>query len=107
MTAFDNVVAYQEGQGEAKIPANPDMFAFMGGDNGFLSLVGGRAHQALADLKGKKLSVDALTTGYAFVLREMLARSDIAESGSDLRARRRRARPLPGAARRARMPAPC
>ena len=35
----DNVVAYQEGQGEAKIPDNPDLFVFMGGDGGFMSLV--------------------------------------------------------------------
>jgi ABC-type nitrate/sulfonate/bicarbonate transport system substrate-binding protein len=80
MTAFDNVVAYQEGQGEAKIPPNPDMFAFMGSDNGFLSVVGGRDIKTFADLKGKKLSVDALTTGYAFVLRELLAKNNIAES---------------------------
>ena len=80
MTAFDNVVAYQEGQGEAKIPPNPDMFAFMGSDNGFLSVVGGRDIRSFAELKGKKLSVDALTTGYAFVLRELLAKNNIAES---------------------------
>ncbi|HVL35303.1 MAG TPA: ABC transporter substrate-binding protein [Burkholderiales bacterium] len=80
MTAMDNVVAYQEGQGEAKIPDNPDMFAFMGADNGFLSLVGGKGVKSFADLKGQKLSVDALTTGYAFVLRELLARNGIAES---------------------------
>jgi ABC-type nitrate/sulfonate/bicarbonate transport system substrate-binding protein len=80
MTAFDNVVAYQEGQGEAKIPPNPGMFAFMGSDNGFLSVVGGRDIKSFADLKGKKLSVDALTTGYAFVLRELLVRNGISES---------------------------
>lgn len=80
MTAIDNIVAYQEGQGEAKIPANPDMFAFMGGDSGFLSLVGAKDVRRIAELKGKKLSVDAMTTGYAFVLRELLARSGIAES---------------------------
>jgi ABC-type nitrate/sulfonate/bicarbonate transport system substrate-binding protein len=80
MTAFDNVVAYQEGQGEAKIPANPDMFAFMGSDNGFLSVLGGKGVKSFADLKGKKLSVDALTTGFAFVLRELLAKNSIAES---------------------------
>lgn len=79
MTAIDNVIAYQEGQGEAKIPANPDMFVFMGGDSGFLSLVGGKGVNRIADLKGKKLSVDAMTTGYAFVLRELLARNNIAE----------------------------
>lgn len=80
MTAFDNVVAYQEGQGEAKIPPNPDMFAFMGSDNGFLSVVGGRDIKGFAELKGKKLSVDALTTGYAFVLRELLAKNNVSES---------------------------
>ena len=80
MTAFDNVVAYQEGQGEAPIPPNPDLFAFMGSDNGFLSVVGAKGIRGFSDLKGKKLSVDALTTGYAFVLRELLARNGVAES---------------------------
>jgi ABC-type nitrate/sulfonate/bicarbonate transport system substrate-binding protein len=80
MTAFDNVVAYQEGQGEAKIPDNPDMFAFMGSDNAFLSVMGGKGVQRFAELKGKKISVDALTTGFAFVLRELLAKNGIAES---------------------------
>ena len=80
MTAFDNVVAYQEGQGEAKIPDNPDMFAFMGSDNGFLSVLGGKGVKSFADLKGQKLSVDAMTTGFAFVLRELLAKNGIAES---------------------------
>jgi ABC-type nitrate/sulfonate/bicarbonate transport system substrate-binding protein len=80
MTAIDNVVAYQEGQGEAKIPPNPDMFAFMGSDNGFLSVLGGKDIKSFADLKGKKLSVDALTTGFAFVLRELLAKNNISES---------------------------
>lgn len=80
MTAFDNVVAYQEGQGEAKIPDNPDFFAFMGSDNGFLSVIGGKDVRSLSDLKGRKLAVDALTTGYAFVLRELLSRSGVQES---------------------------
>jgi ABC-type nitrate/sulfonate/bicarbonate transport system substrate-binding protein len=80
MTGFDNVVAYQEGQGEAPIPPNSDMFAFMGSDNAFLSVLGGKGIARFSDLKGKKLSVDALTTGFAFVLRELLAKNDIAES---------------------------
>jgi len=56
------------------------LFAFMGADNGFLSLVGGHGVKSVAELKGRKLSVDAMTTGYAFVLRELLARHGIAES---------------------------
>jgi ABC-type nitrate/sulfonate/bicarbonate transport system substrate-binding protein len=72
MTAFDNVVAYQEGQGEAQVSVAPDLFVFMGGDNGFLRLVTVPEVKTYADLRGKELSVDALTTGYAFVLQKML-----------------------------------
>ncbi len=80
MTAIDNVVAYQEGQNEAPIGPNPDLFAFMGSDNAFLSLVSQAPYRSIADLKGKTLTVDAMTTGFAFVLREILARNGIAES---------------------------
>ena len=38
-TGFDNVVAYQEGQGEAAASSEPDLFVFMGGDDAFLRLV--------------------------------------------------------------------
>jgi ABC-type nitrate/sulfonate/bicarbonate transport system substrate-binding protein len=77
---IDNVVAYQEGQGEAKIADNPDLFAFMGGDGGFFSLVASSAIGSVADLKGKTVSVDAMTTGLAFVVRELIARGGLAES---------------------------
>ena len=77
---FDNVVAYQEGQGEAKIPDNPDLFAFMGGDGGFLSLVASAAVKEVGDLKGKTVSVDAMTTGFAFVVRELIVRGGVPES---------------------------
>jgi ABC-type nitrate/sulfonate/bicarbonate transport system substrate-binding protein len=80
MTALDNVVAYQEGQNEAPIGPNPDLFAFLGSDNAFLSLVSQKPYTRLADLRGKTLTVDAMTTGFAFVLREILARNGIAES---------------------------
>jgi ABC-type nitrate/sulfonate/bicarbonate transport system substrate-binding protein len=80
LTGFDNVVAYQEGQGEAEIDRVPDLFAFMGGDDAFLRLVVQKGVAGYADLRGKTLSVDALTTGFAFVLRKMLALNGIAES---------------------------
>jgi ABC-type nitrate/sulfonate/bicarbonate transport system substrate-binding protein len=38
MTAIDNVVAYMEGQGEAPVATTPDLFVFMGADNGLSSL---------------------------------------------------------------------
>jgi ABC-type nitrate/sulfonate/bicarbonate transport system substrate-binding protein len=80
LALIDNLVAYQEGQGEAKVAADPDLFAFMGGDGGFLSVVAAPGVRSFADLKGKTLSVDAMTTGAAFVLRELMARNGIAEA---------------------------
>jgi ABC-type nitrate/sulfonate/bicarbonate transport system substrate-binding protein len=80
LTGFDNVVAYQEGQGEAEIDREPDLFVFMGGDNAFLSLVVRSDINSYRDLRGQTLSVDALTTGFAFVLRKMLAANGIAEA---------------------------
>ena len=70
-TALDNVVAYVEGQGAAT-QRPPDIVAFMGGDNGFLRLVAAADVAGVAGLKGKRVAVDAPTTGYAFVLRRML-----------------------------------
>jgi ABC-type nitrate/sulfonate/bicarbonate transport system substrate-binding protein len=76
-TAIDNVVAYMEGQGEATVSVQPDLFAFMGGDNGLLSLAVLPEIKAYQDLKGKTLSVDAMTTGYAFVLFDLLKRNGL------------------------------
>jgi ABC-type nitrate/sulfonate/bicarbonate transport system substrate-binding protein len=80
LAGIDNLVAYQEGQGEAEIPDDPDLFAFMGGDRGFLSLVTAPPVKRFADLKGKTLSVDALTTGFAFVLHELISRHGLGAS---------------------------
>jgi ABC-type nitrate/sulfonate/bicarbonate transport system substrate-binding protein len=79
LTGFDNIVAYQEGQGEAKVDVTPDLFAFMGGDSAFLRLVVQPDITSYADLKGKTLSVDALTTGFAFVVRKMLAHNGLSD----------------------------
>ena len=77
MTAFDNVVAYSEGQGEAPIGAQPGFFAFMGSDDGFLSLVAAPDISTFADFNGRTLSVDARASGYAFVLFDLLARNGL------------------------------
>lgn len=79
ITAVDNIVAYVEGQGEAPIGPQPEFFAFMGSDSGFLNLVVTPDIHSFSDLKGKTLSVDARTTGYAFVLFEMLAKNGLHE----------------------------
>jgi ABC-type nitrate/sulfonate/bicarbonate transport system substrate-binding protein len=72
MTAIDNVIAYDEGQGEASVSVKPNLVVVMGGDNGFLRLVTIPEVASYADLRGKILTVDARTTGYAFVLEKML-----------------------------------
>ena len=80
LAGIDNIVAYQEGQGEAKIADNPDLFAFLGNDSGFASIVAAPNVKSFADLKGKTVSVDAMTTGYAFMVRELLARNGLTEA---------------------------
>ncbi len=77
MTAVDNLIAYVEGQGEAKTEAAPDIVSVMGSDNGFLSLIAAPDVTGFAALRGRTLSVDALTTGYTFVLRKMLEVSGV------------------------------
>jgi ABC-type nitrate/sulfonate/bicarbonate transport system substrate-binding protein len=76
ITAIDNLVAYREGQGAPGVDGS-DLYAVMGGDNGFLKLAAQPQIHAIADLKGKEVSVDALTTGYAFVLLELLERNGL------------------------------
>jgi ABC-type nitrate/sulfonate/bicarbonate transport system substrate-binding protein len=76
VTAIDNLVAYREGQGAPGVDGS-DLYAFMGGDNGFLKLAATPQINTIADLKGKEVSVDALTTGYAFVLLELLERNGL------------------------------
>jgi ABC-type nitrate/sulfonate/bicarbonate transport system substrate-binding protein len=76
-TAFDNVVAYQEGQGAVALKRQPDLFAFMGATQIELAFVVAPDVKSYADLTGKSLALDALSTGFAFVLYEMLARGGL------------------------------
>src|SRR5881396_533227 len=78
MTAIDNLIAYREGQGEEPVLGR-DLQAVMGGDSGFLRLVTVPEVNSYSQLRGKTLSVDARTTGYAFVLIEMLERAGLKE----------------------------
>jgi ABC-type nitrate/sulfonate/bicarbonate transport system substrate-binding protein len=80
ISAIDNLVAYQEGQGEAPVGVVPDLVAFMGLENAFLNIVALPEIKSIDDLRNRDLGVDALTTGFAFVLREMLARAGIPDS---------------------------
>lgn len=80
VTAMDNLVAYQEGQGEAEYAGTCDLVAFMGVDDSFQSLMASPDIKTVADLRGRKIAVDALTTGYAFILREMIARAGMTDA---------------------------
>lgn len=77
ITAIDNIVAYQEGQGTATLPAPPDMFAFMGMHHGLNSLVVKPELMTYQHLRGRTMGVDSLTSGYAFVLYRLLERNDL------------------------------
>jgi ABC-type nitrate/sulfonate/bicarbonate transport system substrate-binding protein len=83
---YDNVVAYMEGQGEAPLPQPPDFFVFMGAQYGAVRLVANPEVKSIADFKGKSLAVDAVTTGYAFVLRKMLQQGGLGEGDYTLEA---------------------
>ena len=71
-TAFDNVVAYREGQGAAKLDGRPDFRALLGATQVELSLVVAPDIATAADLRGRSLALDAVGTGFAFVLYAML-----------------------------------
>ena len=80
-TSIDNVMAYTEGQGD--IPLDDfDLFAFAGVHSGLNSVVARPEIKSYADIKGKTVAVDALGTGYAFLLFRILADHGLA-FGSD------------------------
>jgi ABC-type nitrate/sulfonate/bicarbonate transport system substrate-binding protein len=65
-TATDNVVAYVESEGA-------DLVVLAGVERGLnISLFAQPNTKSVKDLKGKVLGVDALTTGFTFILRKML-----------------------------------
>ena len=79
-TAYDNVVAYQEGQGETELPVQPDLFAFMGSYSGSLRFVTQPDIKTYAALKGRTVGVDAATTGFAFILYKLAAMNGLGMS---------------------------
>ncbi|HEY4373258.1 MAG TPA: ABC transporter substrate-binding protein [Burkholderiales bacterium] len=72
-TACDNIVAYTEGQGAAKLEGGPDFCVIMGATQVELSAIVNPAINQASELKGKSLALDAVGTGFAFVFYEMLA----------------------------------
>jgi ABC-type nitrate/sulfonate/bicarbonate transport system substrate-binding protein len=76
-TAFDNVVAYTEGQGAIAFDTPPDFFAFLGATQIELAIVARPEFKSDADLAGKSLALDAPGTGFAFVLYHMLEKGGV------------------------------
>ncbi|OPY97018.1 hypothetical protein A5906_39805 [Bradyrhizobium sacchari] len=77
LTSIDNVIAYANGQGEVPLAGPADFFAFMGVDDGLLSVMASPSISSIGNLAGRTLAVDALTTGYVFVLKEILAQNGL------------------------------
>lgn len=76
-TAIDNLIAYMEGQGTAKISGTPDLITIMGGSSTELALMAQPSIKSIAELKGKEFALDSLSTGFAFVLRRMLEKNGL------------------------------
>jgi ABC-type nitrate/sulfonate/bicarbonate transport system substrate-binding protein len=71
-TAMDNVIAYQENAGEAELDREPDLFIIASATQIEVSFVVAPEIGSYEDVKGKRLALDALSTGFAFALYRML-----------------------------------
>jgi ABC-type nitrate/sulfonate/bicarbonate transport system substrate-binding protein len=72
-TAFDNIIAYTEGQGRDDLPGF-DIVSIMGAHNGFNSVVVRPEINGYADIRGKALAVDSPKSGYATMMYEIIRR---------------------------------
>jgi ABC-type nitrate/sulfonate/bicarbonate transport system substrate-binding protein len=77
-------MAYTEGQGDIPLDGF-DLFAFAGVHSGLNSVVARPEIKSYQDIKGKTVAVDALGTGYAFLLFRILAQHGL-ELNRDYRA---------------------
>ncbi len=77
-TAFDNIVAYTEGQGTVKYD-NFDLVAILGVHSGLNSVVTSPNVKSWSDIKGKTVSVNSPTSGYATVLYQILQNKGLAK----------------------------
>ncbi len=71
-SAFDNIVAYANGEGDVKLGQNFDFVAIMGVHSGMNSLVATKDIAKIEDIKGKIVAVDAVRSGYAVIMYKIL-----------------------------------
>ncbi len=81
-TAFDNIIAYTEGQGRDDLPGF-DVVSIMGAHNGFNSVVVAPDIKTYADIRGKALAVDSPKSGYATMMYEIIHRKTGMVQGKD------------------------
>jgi ABC-type nitrate/sulfonate/bicarbonate transport system substrate-binding protein len=72
MTAMDNLPGFTEGQVDVKPPSGFDVVALAGVHSGSNVVAARPEIKSFADIKGKVVSVDALQSGYGFVLYRIL-----------------------------------
>lgn len=75
-TAFDNVIAIAEGQGDIK-PEGYDVVGIMGVHSGMNSIVTRPEIKSFRDLRGKPVASDALTSGYGLMLFRILEKNGL------------------------------
>ena len=85
-STFDNVVAYNEGQGDASALSAPaDLVCVMGlVDSISVPLIARGELRAVEQLRGKKIAVDAPSTGFAFLTRALLQSAGLSEGDYEL-----------------------
>jgi ABC-type nitrate/sulfonate/bicarbonate transport system substrate-binding protein len=76
-TAADNVLAFHMEPEFGDVAEKPAIF--MGGDDGFLSLHTSRRVTSFAGLKGARVGFDSTKSGFAFVLKKILAMEGLGE----------------------------
>jgi len=72
MSAVDNVIAYNEGQGAATPKNRSDLVVILGCATDPRPLIARPEIPGFADLRGKRIAVDAVSTGFSFMLRQLL-----------------------------------
>jgi ABC-type nitrate/sulfonate/bicarbonate transport system substrate-binding protein len=77
MTALDNVVGYDEGQGDPAVTGNLDFVNVLGIGPGFLKMIVRPEIASYEQLRGKTFAVDAAGTGFSFVLRRMMEKNGV------------------------------
>jgi ABC-type nitrate/sulfonate/bicarbonate transport system substrate-binding protein len=77
LSALDNVVGYDEGQGDPAVTGNLDFVNVLGIGPGFLKMLVRPEITSYEQLRGKTFAVDAAGTGFSFVLRRMMEKNGV------------------------------